>query len=399
MFARKQYAILKERLAEDRDKIQVLVGPRQVGKSTVLKQVLRDIDIPYMYVTADVAETESHTWISDMWQTARSKMNMNAAKEYLLVIDEVHKISNWSEVVKKEWDLDTFNDVNIKIVLSGSSRLLLKDGLTESLAGRFELIKMLHWSFSEMREAFGIDINQYIYFGGYPGSVKYIGDARRWRTYVKDAIIRPAIESDIFKTKVLYKPELMRRLFELGCLYSGEEFSLNKMLGELVDVGNVTTLANYLITLNESCLLCGMHKYANDNARKYNSIPKFMVYNSALLSAQSGVSYEKAYTTPKLWGRWVESAVGAYLLNNSDELDYKLYYWRERDDEVDFILHHQNGIIAIEVKSGRVTSNRGLPLFREKFHPKASVVIGSDYLSVEDFLACDLDRMLHVWLE
>ena len=394
MFKRVQFKVLKSRLLESRSKIQVISGPRQVGKSTMVKQVLQEIDIPYMLVSADNIDHTNTAWIGEMWATARARMRVTQTNEYLLVIDEVHKIDNWSEAVKKEWDDDTFKDLNMKVVILGSSRLLLKDGLTESLAGRYELIRMPHWSYSEMHEAFDLDIDQYIYYGGYPGGSMYIKDERRWHRYIKDSIVTPAIEKDVLRTKIIYKPALMKQLFELGCAYSGEELSLNKMIGQLQDAGNVTTLANYLTTLDESRLLRGLNKYASDNARKYNSVPKLIVYNTALFSAQSGVSFNKAFTTPKLWGRWVESAVGAHLLNQADEYDYKLYYWREREDEVDFVIEFDKQCIAIEVKSGRRTTNNGLSLFSGQFHPIHSFVVGSGGIPIEEFLTWDIGNLL-----
>ena len=414
MFKRVQFKELEARLSEPRNKIQVVSGPRQVGKSTMVKQVLQTITIPYMFVSADNVDHTHAAWIGETWATARARMKVAQAEEYLLVIDEVHKIDNWSEAVKKEWDEDCFNDLNMKVVILGSSRLLIKDGLTESLAGRYELIRMPHWCFAEMHEAFNLDVDQYIYYGGYPGGAMYIKDERRWRKYIKDSIVAPAIEKDVLRTKVIYKPALMKQLFELGCAYSSEELSLNKMLGQLQDAGNVTTLAGYLTTLDESRLLCGLNKYASDNARKYNSVPKLMVYNTALFSVQSGMTFNKAYTTPKLWGRWVqsgmtfnkayttpklwgrwvESAVGAYLLNQADEYDYKLYYWREREDEVDFIIEYNKRCIAIEVKSGRRTSNEGLSVFRDKFHPIQSFVVGSGGIPLGEFLSWNIGRLL-----
>ena len=169
MFKRAQFQELKSRLQEPRRNIQVVSGPRQVGKSTMVKQVLQQSDIPYMLFSADNIDHANTAWIGEMWATARARMKVEQAKEYLLVIDEVHKIDNWSEAVKKEWDEDTFNDLNMKVVILGSSRLLLKDGLTESLAGRYELIRMPQWSYKEMHEAFNMDVDQYIYYGGYPG--------------------------------------------------------------------------------------------------------------------------------------------------------------------------------------------------------------------------------------
>lgn len=394
MFKRAQFDELKRRLYEPRDKIQAISGPRQVGKSTMVKQVLQETAIPCLSVSADDVPHTDTFWLNEVWATARARMKAAKAQDYLLVIDEVHKLDNWSEAVKKEWDDDTRNDVNLKVVILGSSRLLLKDGLTESLAGRFEIIQMPHWSYAEMHEAFRVDADQYIYFGGYPGGAKYIRDERRWRKYIKDSIIAPAIERDVLMTKTVYKPELMRQLFDLGCLYSSKELSLNKMLGQLQDAGNVTTLAGYLTTLKEARLLCGLQKYARDKARKYNSVPKLMVYNTALLSAQVNTTFQKAFTTPNLWGRWVESAVGTHLLSQADEYDYKLYYWREKDDEVDFVLEYGDQTIAIEVKSGRRNASEGMATFTNKFHPQQSFVVGTGGVPIEEFLTWDMGNLL-----
>lgn len=393
MYKRYHFLELKNRLLEKRNKIQVLSGPRQVGKSTLVKQVLKEIDIPYLFVTADDVPSDNTSWINETWNSARSMMKIKKQDVFILVIDEIHKIRNWSESVKKEWDTDTFNDLELRVVILGSSRLLIKDGLTESLTGRYELIRMSHWSYAEMRDAFGLNLEHYIYYGGYPGGASFVNNERRWRQYMKDSIITPAIEKDILMTKVIYKPQLMKQLFELGCTYSGEEISLTKLLGQLQDAGNVTTLANYLNTLDESRLLCGMQKYANDNARKYNSIPKIMVYNTALLSALSSSTFEKTFTDSKVWGRWVESSIGSYLLNKADELDYKLYYWRENNNEVDFVIEQNKQCIAIEVKSGKRTTNSGIPLFNTKFQPKHSFVVGSGGIPIEDFLTLDLENL------
>lgn len=393
MYQREQFSVLCDRIAEPRRFIQVIAGPRQVGKSTLVKQVVKTLTIPYTIETADAIDSNDAQWISDVWETVRQQMIFRGQKEHLLVIDEIHKITNWSEKVKREWDSDTFADRNIKVVLLGSSRLLLKKGLTESLMGRFELIRMSHWSFREMHEAFGWDINRYIYFGGYPGGATLVNNERRWRQYVTDSIIGPSIDKDVILTSTIYKPALMRNLFELGCAYSGEELSLNKVLGQLQDAGNVTTLSNYLTILDECNLLTGLQKFARDKARKYNSVPKFQVYNSALLSSLNGKSYEQAFTDSKLWGRWVETAIGTYLINHADTIGYKLYYWREASDEVDYILELRGETIAIEVKSGRRTTNKGLGIFREHFNPRYAIVVGSGGIPVEEFLQIDLEKL------
>ena len=395
MIIRSQSSDLIMRLQEPRRTIQVVAGPRQVGKTTLVKQVLQQLSTPSRFFNADGVEPDDKDWIAARWEEVRALMHFNQYQEMVLVIDEVHKINNWSEQVKREWDADTFNDVNIKVVLLGSSRLLLKKGLTESLAGRFEMLSMTHWSFQEMQEAFGWDINQYVYFGGYPGSAPYVNNEARWRKYMRESIIAPAIEKDVLQTTYIYKPALMHQLFHLGCAYSGELLSYNKMLGLLQDAGNATTLVNYLEVLGESKLLTGLPKYVMDASRKYRTIPKLQVYNNALLTALTeGVSYEKVFTDPHLWGRWVESAVGCYLLDKADELDCDLFYWREDNEEVDFVLRRADKLLAIEVKSGKRQSNSGLSTFRQMYNPQHSLVVGGQALPLEDLFQGDIASLL-----
>lgn len=400
-YIRKQYYTLKERILEPRKFMQVLAGPRQVGKSTLVNQVLAQINMPYMMEIADAIDPKDSDWIHRIWEAARTTMMLRKMEEYLLVIDEVQKIENWSEVVKREWDADTRNHVNMKVILLGSSRLLLRKGLTESLAGRYELIRMPHWSFKEMLEAFGFTLDEYIYFGGYPGPAHMIRDERRWRKYIKDSLVAPAIEKDVIMTSNIYKPVLMKQLFELGCNYSAEILSLTKAMGQLQDAGNVTTLASYLDILDQCALLTGLQKYASDEARKRGSIPKYQVYNNALLTAYKGRNFEADRIDTNAWGRWVESAVGAHLLSMADELDYKVYYWREpsksregKDKEVDFVVVRDGQVTAIEVKSGRRGMNTGLPTFVEAFNPKRSFIVGTGGVSLEDFLNSEVEDVI-----
>lgn len=388
-YQRHYYKEVMERLQEQRRFIQVLAGPRQVGKSTLMGQICQGLEQPYLMVSADGVDSSDRDWINRSWETARARKTVAGSDTFVLIIDEVQKINNWSERVKREWDSDTMTGTNIKVVLLGSSRLLLKAGLTESLAGRFELIRMGHWSYSEMKDAFGMSLDQYIYYGGYPGSAPFISNHRRWQRYVKDALIAPAIEKDVIMTTNIYKPALMKQLFELGCAYSSELLSLTKMLGQLQDAGNVTTLAEYLSVLRECALLTGLQKYSVDKARKYNSVPKYQVYNNALLTAYSGKNYETDRIDPMRWGRWVESAVGAHLVSNAEESGYDVFYWRERDDEVDFIITKYGEAVALEVKSGRRGMNSGIPAFSKLFHPKRSLIIGTGGLPMEDFLGID----------
>lgn len=391
MFVRAEYQEVKDRLEEPRMFIQVISGPRQVGKSTLVEQILDKITLPYNSYSADAELNVSQSWISNIWDAARNEMDYRRESERILVIDEIQKIANWSEVVKKEWDRDTREKRNLKVLLLGSSRLLLQQGLTESLAGRFELIRMGHWSYREMKEAFGWTLDQYIYYGGYPGTAPLVSNEVRWKRYVKDSLIEAALSNDVLATTNIYKPALLKRLFELGCSYSGELLSLTKMMGQLQDKGNVTTLANYIQVLDECHLLAGLQKYSGDNARRYASVPKYQVYNNALMNVYATSSFEEQRLDLGKWGRLVESAVGSHLLNHADKLDYKVYYWREKNDEVDFIVERNHKVWAIEVKSGKRGMNKGLGMFREAFHPYRAFVVGTDGISVEDFLSADLD--------
>lgn len=386
MYERPYFKQVKSRIEEPRRFIQVILGPRQVGKTTMINQLLSQSSISYTYESADAIAATNSVWLMQAWETARVKMKASAASEYLLVIDEIQKIDNWSEIVKQQWDKDTRENVNIKVILLGSSRLLIQKGLTESLAGRFETFYLGHWSFAEMQAAFGWTIQQYIFFGGYPGSATLINDEERWKNYIKDSLIETSISKDILMLTRVDKPALLKRLFELGCLYSGQILSYTKIIGQLQDAGNTTTLANYLKLLTDCGLLGGIEKYAGNVIRQRSSSPKFQVYNNALLTSQDDETYSTAIVNPKLWGRLVESSIGAHLLNHAVSERYNLYYWREGNNEVDFILEKGEKIIGLEVKSGASADNTGMGKFNERFHPDKMLLVGTGGIPYEDFL-------------
>lgn len=389
-YKRAQLKTVFSRINEPRGKIQVIVGPRQVGKTTLIGQVLEECSLPYDRFSADDVAGANADWLAQVWEACRMKMIVQANPKRLLVIDEVQKIQNWSETVKDEWDRDTWEKRELIVVLLGSSRMLIEKGLTESLAGRYELIRLTHWTFTEMHDCFGWTLPQYVFFGGYPGAAPFVDDEPRWRNYVKDALVEPSISKDVLLNTTILKPQLLRQLFEIGCSCSGELLSLTKVAAQLQDAGNVTTLAGYLHLLDECGLICGLQKYAQDNSRKYNSVPKFQVYNNALRNVYADLDYGRMIETPAAWGRCVESAIGAYLVGQSQIADYKLFYWRDKNDEVDFILDRRGKKIAIEVKSGRRSTNRGIPKFKALFTPYRSLIVGSGGLSFEEFLSMDL---------
>ncbi len=386
MIERTHIQVITKRVLEPRKFIQVLIGPRQVGKTTMASQMLKKINIPYIFESADAITAGNVDWIEQIWESARLKFKSQTAKGFLLVIDEIQKIRNWSETVKRLWDQDTLNETEIKLVLLGSSRLLMQEGLTESLAGRFETIYLGHWSFGEMEEAFNWNADQYAWFGGYPGGAELIEDEDRWKNYVQNSLIETSVSKDILMLTRVDKPALLKRLFELGCHYSGQVLSFTKIQGQLQDAGNTTTLSHYLNLLDTAGLLSGVEKYAADIIRKRSSSPRFQVHNNALLSAQRNEYFNEIRQKPAEWGRIIESSVGAYLINNSISQNYSVYYWRERNSEVDFVLERRGKIIAIEVKSNDSENKKGLEVFKNKFNPDKIYLISNRGLSWQEFL-------------
>ncbi|OIO56294.1 MAG: AAA family ATPase [Candidatus Marinimicrobia bacterium CG1_02_48_14] len=390
MFQRHQYQTLASRLEnEPRRFVQVLFGPRQSGKTTLVTQFTQQTHQLTHYAAADAVSISGQTWISQQWSIARLKLKQSTGKVVVLILDEIQKIENWSESVKLEWDSDTRNAINLKVVLLGSSRLLLQQGLTESMAGRFETIYMGHWSFDEMQTAFDFSPEQFVWFGGYPGATTLMDDESRWRQFVSDALIETSISKDILMLTAVAKPALIRRLFEIGCHYSGQILSYTKMLGQLADAGNTTTLANYLRLLDTAGLLGGIQKYSPRLIRQRASSPKFMVHNTALITAQQNQPFQTILSNPEQWGRWVESAVGAHLLNSSISSSFKLYYWRDRGDEIDFVMSVDDRIIGLEVKSGRTQTSSGMAAFGKQFSPDKTYLIGDTGLPWQEFLSLD----------
>ena len=378
---------LIKRLKEKRRFMQVLAGPRQVGKTTLVRQVMATSKLPGHYASADEPSLRDRTWLEQQWDIARLKAGEHKTGA-LLVLDEIQKVADWSRAVKLLWDADTHSGVPLKVVLLGSSPLLIQSGLTESLAGRFEVIVAPHWSFGEMREAFGWKLEEYVFYGAYPGAAELIEDPERWRRYVLDSLIETTISRDILLLTRVDKPALLRRLFQLGCAYSGQILSYQKMLGQLMDAGNTTTLAHYLELLQGAGMLAGLSKYAHGQVRQRGSSPKLQVMNTALMSAQDHHSLKEAREDGDHWGRLVESCVGAHLLNSSYGTNIQVTYWRERNQEVDFVLQQGKTTVSIEVKSGgRREVFPGMEAFARQFKPHRQLQVGGQGIPVEEFLS------------
>ena len=403
IFQRAQVATLCERLAEPPSRIIALFGPRQTGKTTVVRQALRQINRKSRYLAVDepepsaprgpfdpaeatfpVSPQRDPAWLVRHWEEARLEAEQSGS--FVLVFDEIQKIPNWSETVKGLWDADRARDCPLHVVILGSAPLLMQRGMSESLAGRYESIRVTHWSFDEMSAAFDFDLAHYLYFGGYPGTASLVRDQERWRSYMMGSLIEPNIERDILAMQRVDKPALLKQLFKLGAAYSGQILSYTKMLGQLHDAGNTTTLARYLDLLSNAGLIAGLPKYAVSASRRRASSPKLNVLNTALMTAEAGYTFEEARADRTFWGRLVESAVGAHLFNTATD-NIRLYYWRDGAQEVDFVLQRGTRVIAVEVKSGLNTKSvRGMKAFGQRFSPSRSLLVGEGGIPLAEFL-------------
>jgi len=369
--------LLVDRLAEDAARLQVVIGPRQVGKTTVVRQALRLLEQPSHYASADDPALRDAAWLEAQWEEGR-RLVRDRRGGAILAVDEIQKVSGWAEAVKRLWDEDRKAEQPLRVVLLGSAALLVQRGLSESLAGRFELIRAPHWSFGEMSDAFGFSLDEFIHFGGYPGAAGLIEDERRWAAYVLDSIVETTISRDLLLLTRVDKPALLRSLFRLVCDYSAQIVSYQKLTGQLQDAGNTTTLAHYLDLLAAAGLAVGLEKYARGKVRQRRSTPKLLALDTALVSAISGQTFAESRADSEHWGRLVETAVGAHLLATRDPRAQVLY-WRDRGKEVDFVVERGKQLTAIEVKSGRRRDGLpGMTAFEQAHGPARKLLVGGD---------------------
>ncbi len=386
-YERSQAAVLGVRLSEPRRFLQVVAGPRQAGKTTLVRQALAAWGERARYASADEPTLRDRAWIATQWEAARRVARESGKPGAVLALDEIQKVSGWSETVKRLWDEDTVARTPLRVVILGSAPLLIQRGLSESLAGRFEILHVPHWTFAEMQAAFGFTLDQYIFYGGYPGSAPLIGEPERWARYIKDSLIETTVSRDVLLLTRVDKPALLRQLFELGCRMSGQIVSYTKMLGQLQDAGNTTTLAHYLELLAGAGMLIGLPKHTGSVIRQRGSSPKFQVLNNALMSVQSGFTFEEVREDAATWGRLTESAVGAYLANAAASEQCRLSYWRDKNREVDFVIEVGKKLSAIEVKSGRRRDVLpGLAAFTQAERRARPILIGVDGMPIEEAL-------------
>jgi predicted AAA+ superfamily ATPase len=362
-FERPFVAQLEKRLSGTSALIQLLVGPRQVGKTTGVRQLIKRTPGHCHYASADDLLVTDRTWLLEQWQKA-----LLMGDGCLLVVDEIQKIPNWPETVKSLWDAHPHR---LRVVLLGSSSLQIQSGLSESLAGRFELTRIYHWTFSELKQAFDYDLDRYLLYGGYPGAVAYEDDFDRWYAYLKDAIVEAVIGKDILQNRKVANPALFCQAFEILCRYPAQEISYTKLLGQLQDKGNTDLVKYYLELYAGAFLIYSLDKYASKAWLTRSSSPKILTACPALYTMTAG---PHTLITPEQRGRVFELAVGAELL----QLPGELFYWREKNADVDFVYRYQGRLFAIEVKSGRKKSAKGLDAFKANFPESCPIILTPD---------------------
>ena len=378
---------IKSRIDHSKGLIQVITGPRQVGKTTLVKQLFQSAQWTGIYHVVEGSVAYDSGWIEALFNDAVIRQR-RAHQPVILAIDEIQKIPNWSETIKRLYDQQKFRgETSVQLILLGSSHWLMQRGLSESLAGRFEQWDIGHWTFTELQQCFDISPEEYVYFGAYPGAMEMRKEESRWKAYVLNSLIEPVITKDVLLLERIEKPAVLRKVFELGSLYSGQILSYTKLLGQLQDAKNTTTVAHYLELLQRAGLLEGLQKFSRDNARRRSSSPKWQVMNNALLSAISGVDFKSVKSQPALWGKWVESAVGCHLIAHRGA-DLQMYYWNESNAEVDYVLKWNDKVIGIEVKSarGKVT---GLNQIMKQINPHKDYQLDERSLSWQQFIMMD----------
>ena len=384
MYERSFVTTLSDRLRESRRFIQVVIGPRQTGKSTGVSQALGKLSAPVVEYAFDRPRDRRSAKLEEIWGQALEMLG--SSPEVILSLDEIQKVPDWSSTVKFLWDEDTRRGNNIKVVATGSSALTLRGGMAESLKGRFEEIASTQWTLAECRDAFGYSLDDFLFFGGYPGAAALKDEPDRWFAYMHDSIIEPTITQDVLEMETVKKPALLRALFEIGAMYSAREISYRKLLGQLDDRGNTEVISHYLDLLSHAGLLSGLRKYDEKPLRSKTSSPRLLVHDTSLMTAASEEDAEALFANPAQKGHLIETAAGAYLLERSRQERFSVRWWRDRNDEVDFVITKGRKRTAIEVKGGHTRRTKGLGAFVEKYPGTYVLIVGAESCPLEEFL-------------
>ncbi|MCY4519016.1 MAG: AAA family ATPase [Acidimicrobiaceae bacterium] len=421
-YRRLQVATIVERLNEPPERLLAIFGPRQSGKTWAVRQALASIPQRSRIVPVDAPDEDVESnpigfsnaagttggyvrlatasrdvqWLVDIWEEARYQAR-SSDRGFVLALDEIQRVQGWAAAVKGLWDADRASGCPLHVVMLGSAPLLMQAGLNESLMGRFEPIDFVHWSFDEMADAFEFDLDEYVYFGGYPGAASFVSDHQRWHRYVRSSLVEPSIERDVIDMTRVDKPELLRQVFDVAARHSGRMLSYTQMLGLLEDAGNTTTVTRYLDLLHQVGLVTGLPAYSESAVSRASS-PKLNVLNTGLMSMASGYTFHQARVDRTLWHYLVESAVGAHLLNSSSP-GTNVAYWRGRRRrsvvEVSFVVERGPHRVGIDVASeAEHEALPGLDEFADRFDAR-TLVVGEGGVPLDEFLSASASE----WIE
>lgn len=307
----------------------------------------------------------------------------------VLFLDEIQIIQRWSNIVKGLWDTDRRNGYPLRVVILGSAAWRMLIGRNESLVGRFDPFEVTHWTFQEMTQVYGLTNDEYMFFGGYPGSLSVESETTRldyWRKYIIGAVMIPVVDRDILGLTRIRKPSLMRHLIDIVPSYSSQIISYNKLLGQLQDKGNITTIVDYLNLLSDAGIITSLFRYTSALHLGRSKPPKLNILNTSLMTVPSGYSLEGAQADRSFWGHVVESAVGAHLYNTRGIVT-RIHFWRDDsgDHEVDFVISRGPHLVGIEVKSGNVRSLHGLNAFKAKYPRAKTMIVGPNGIPLDIF--------------
>lgn len=334
-------------------RLQLLTGPRQVGKTTLLLELCKPLGDGAYYVAADDPQAGLPGFWERIWAEAERRTSTGPG---VIFIDEVQHVADWAARIKAQYDRLKRKKIPLHIVVTGSSALRLGTGSRESLAGRFERLVLTHWSASALKETFGFSSSDAtltaVQLGSYPGALQFRGDTSRWRAYVRDSIIEPAIGRDVLALGVVRRPALLRQIFAVAVASPAQIVSLQKLQGQLQDRGALETVAHYLALLEEAYLVASLQKFAQHEHRRRSAPPKLVVLNNAMLSAMHPEGAPEQSHEPARFGLWVENACLAFAWNAGQ----RVTYWREEPLEVDCVTEGNWGRWAIEIKTGIVES-------------------------------------------
>ncbi len=354
-------AWLLTRLAEPAPgRIQLVTGPRQVGKTTLLLDLAAERADRALYAAADAPEATLPGYWERFWADAEARA---ASGPLAVLLDEVHLLPSWAAALKGQWDRFGRRRIPIHIIATGSSALRVTHGSRESLAGRFERLAFAHWSAGALAATFRMAdadaARQAVLFGTYPGASPLTGDEARWRAYVRDAIIDPAIGRDVLALGQVRRPALLRQVFAVAAGSPAAIVSLQKIQGQLAERGALETVSHYLGLLQEAYLVAALEKFATRATRRRAAPPKLVTLNNALISAVHPDGPPDEGREPARFGAWVENACLASAVNHGQ----RVTYWREEPLEVDAVIDGSWGRLAVEIKTSRFESRDLAGLF------------------------------------